>query len=53
MPEVIAERPLSNLHGLGGAIQNFELQKGGSETPQIYQARLVPPADDRARGRAA
>jgi len=40
VPEVIALRPLSNLHGLGGAIQNFELQKGGSETPQIYKARL-------------
>jgi high affinity Mn2+ porin len=40
VPEVIAERPLSNLHGLGGAIQNFELQKGGSETPQVYRARL-------------
>ena len=40
VPEVIAERPLSSLHGLGGAIQNFELQKGGSETPQIYKARL-------------
>ena len=40
VPEVIAERPLSSLHGLGGAIQNFELQKGGSETPQIYRARL-------------
>ncbi len=40
VPEIIAERPLSNLHGLGGAIQNFELQKGGSETPQIYKARI-------------
>jgi hypothetical protein len=40
VPEVIAERPLSNLRGLGGAIQNFELQKGGSETPQVYKARL-------------
>ena len=40
VPEVIAERPLSNLRGLGGAIQNFELQKGGSESPQIYRARL-------------
>ena len=40
MPEIIAERPLSNLHGLGGAIQNFELQKGGSESPQIYKARI-------------
>ena len=39
VPEVIAERALSNLRGIGGAIQNFELQKGGSETPQIYRAR--------------
>lgn len=39
VPEVIAERPLSGLHGIGGAIQNFELQKGGSETPQLYRAR--------------
>ena len=39
VPEVIGERPLSQLHGLGGAIQNFELQKGGSETPQLYRAR--------------
>lgn len=38
-PEVIAERPLSQLHGLGGAIQNFELQKGGGETPQLYRSR--------------
>ena len=40
VPEVIALRPLSNLHGLSGTIQNFELQKGGSETPQLYRARL-------------
>jgi hypothetical protein len=39
VPEVIAERPLSQLHGLGGAIQNFELQKTGSETPQLYRSR--------------
>ena len=39
VPEVISERPLSNLRGLGGSIQNFELQKGGSETPQVYRAR--------------
>lgn len=39
VPEVIAERPLSTLRGLGGAIQNFELQKTGAETPQIYRAR--------------
>ena len=39
VPEVIAERPLSQLRGIGGAIQNFELQKTGSETPQIYRSR--------------
>jgi hypothetical protein len=39
-PEMISMRPLSNLKGLGGAIQNFELQKGGSETPIYYQSRL-------------
>jgi high affinity Mn2+ porin len=40
VPEVIAERPLSQLRGIGGAIQNFELQKTGGETPQLYLARL-------------
>lgn len=40
VPEVIAERPLSGLHGIGGAIQNFELQKTGGETPQLYLARV-------------
>jgi hypothetical protein len=40
VPEVIAERPLSHLHGIGGSIQNFELQKTGGETPQLYRARL-------------
>lgn len=39
VPEAIGERPLSNLKGLGASIQNFELQKGGSETPQLYRAR--------------
>ncbi len=39
VPEVISERPLSQLRGLGGSIQNFELQKGGTETPQVYRAR--------------
>ncbi len=39
VPEVISERPFSNLKGLGGAIQNFELQKTGSETPQLYRAQ--------------
>jgi high affinity Mn2+ porin len=40
VPELISERPLSQLRGLGGAIQNFELQKGGSSTPGIYRSRL-------------
>ena len=39
VPELIAERPLSQLRGIGGSIQNFELQKGGSETPQLYRSR--------------
>jgi high affinity Mn2+ porin len=39
VPEITAAHPLSNLHGLGGAIQNFELQKGASETPGLYEAR--------------
>ncbi|MGZ3424864.1 MAG: carbohydrate porin, partial [Polyangiales bacterium] len=36
VPEVVSLRPLSGLHGLGGSIQNFELQKTGSSTPQLY-----------------
>jgi high affinity Mn2+ porin len=40
VPEVITEQPLSQLRGLGGAIQNFELQKGGTTVPQIYRSRL-------------
>jgi hypothetical protein len=39
VPEVIAEKPLSGLHGLGGAIQNFELQKTGGTAPQLYRSR--------------
>ena len=38
-PELISERPFSQLKGLGGAIQNFELQKGGAELPEVYVAR--------------
>ena len=41
VPEVIAERPLSQLRGLGGSIQNFELQKGGTATPQAYRSRAI------------
>jgi high affinity Mn2+ porin len=40
VPEVISEQPLSQLRGLGGAIQNFELQKGGASVPEIYRSRL-------------
>ena len=39
VPELISERPLSQLKGLGGAIQDFELQKGGAETPTLYRSR--------------
>lgn len=39
VPEVISLRALSNLDGLGGAVQNFELQKTGSEAPDIYRSR--------------
>ena len=39
VPEVISEQPLSGLHGIGGAIQNFELQKTGSTRPQLYRSR--------------
>ncbi len=40
VPEMIAEKPLSNLKGLGGAVQDFELQKGGAETPTLYVSRI-------------
>ncbi|HEX4650830.1 MAG TPA: hypothetical protein VH250_04935, partial [Granulicella sp.] len=39
VPELISERPLSQLKGLGGAIQDFELQKGGAELPTLYSSR--------------
>lgn len=39
VPEMIVERPLSGLHGLGGSVQNFELQKNGSESPTYYRSR--------------
>ncbi|MDB5216178.1 MAG: carbohydrate porin [Myxococcaceae bacterium] len=39
-PEVISEQAFSGLHGIGGAIQNFELQKTGVTTPQLYRSRL-------------
>lgn len=39
-PELIMEKPLSGLHGLGGAIQNFELQKQGSPSGVLYLSRI-------------
>jgi high affinity Mn2+ porin len=39
VPELISERPLSQLKGLGGAIQDFELQKSGDEMPKVYLSR--------------
>ncbi|HEY6239224.1 MAG TPA: carbohydrate porin [Burkholderiales bacterium] len=40
VPELISELPLSDLHGLGGSIQNGELEKNGTVSPTIYRARL-------------
>jgi high affinity Mn2+ porin len=40
VPELISEVPFSQLRGLAGSIQNFELQKTGGSTPQIYHSRL-------------
>lgn len=40
VPEIISELPFSGLRGLGAGIQNFELQKGGGTTPQIYHSRM-------------
>lgn len=39
-PELISEQPFSQLRGLGGAIQNFELQKGGTPSPTLYVSRV-------------
>ncbi len=40
VPEMIAEKPLSQLRGLGASIQDFELQKSGSKTPVVYVSRI-------------
>jgi high affinity Mn2+ porin len=40
VPELIAEKPLSGLRGLGSTIQNFELQKTGARTPSPYLSRV-------------
>jgi hypothetical protein len=39
VPEVISERALSGLKGLGSVIQNFELQKSGTQEPSFYMSR--------------
>jgi high affinity Mn2+ porin len=39
VPELLSERPFSQLKGLGGSIQDFELQKGGNEKPSVYLSR--------------
>ncbi len=40
-PEMISERPLSSLKGIGGSIQNFELQKNGSAHSTWYPSRAI------------
>jgi high affinity Mn2+ porin len=40
VPEFVAERGFSQLRGIGGSIQNFELQKTGAEVPSLYRSRL-------------
>lgn len=40
VPEMVSEQPLSRLAGLGGVIQNFELQKQGSPVPTVYSSRI-------------
>jgi len=39
VPELLSERPLSQAKGLGGTIPDFEVVKGGSETPKLYLSR--------------
>lgn len=39
VPEEIVETTLSNLKGLGGATENFELQKVGTLRPNAYRSR--------------
>lgn len=40
VPELISERPFSDLKGLGSVIQNFELQKNSGELPLVYLSRV-------------
>ncbi len=40
VPELVGERGLSQIRGLGASIQDYELQKSGSEVPSLYRSRL-------------
>ena len=40
VPEMISLLPLSGLRGLGGSVQNGELEKNGEREPKFYRARL-------------
>ena len=40
VPEMIAQVAFSGLHGLGGSVQNGELEKTGFSTPIFYRSRL-------------
>jgi high affinity Mn2+ porin len=40
-PEMISELPLSGLKGIGGAYQNFELQKNGDQHSTWYPSRAI------------
>jgi hypothetical protein len=40
VPEMIAQVGFSQLHGLGGSVQNGELEKTGFRTPIFYTSRL-------------
>ncbi len=39
VPEMISEIPFSDLHGLGGSVNNGELEKAGSNAPTFYRSR--------------
>src|SRR5690348_13944497 len=40
VPEMIAQVAFSGLHGLGGSVQNGELEKTGFSDPIFYRSRL-------------
>jgi high affinity Mn2+ porin len=40
VPEMIAQVAFSDLHGLGGSVQNGELEKTGFSAPIFYRSRL-------------